>query len=311
MNKKYQQLLDDEVLGFIKHSASFLPENTASLPIAQRRAVYNRLCKHFHAGYPPGVEAQDDLIDAGAHRIPVRRYRSSGSTASAQIIYFHGGGFVIGDLNSHDDICAEFCDQTGYLVTSVDYRLAPEHIHPAAFNDALAAYRHQCESAGLPVILAGDSAGATLAAAVAHATRTDEVRPVAQVLIYPALGGDVQRGSYLEHAHAPMLTTEDMLFYYRAVSGGGEISHDPTFLPLMDADFSGLPPTVIFTADCDPLRDDGHDYQHKILQAGGQVEWTNERGLVHGYLRARHSVKRARESFSRIVGAMNCVECGD
>lgn len=304
IEEKYQQLLDPQVLSYIRQIESFLPPDAVMFSVEKQREVYNRLCRRFHAGYPPGVSTQDIMLDAGTHLIPLRFYQTANRPATAQIIYFHGGGFVIGGLDSHDDICAEFCDQTGFNVISVDYRLAPEYTHPAAFNDAMAAFRHQSEHSELPVILAGDSAGATLAAAVAHATRNHALQPVGQVLIYPALGGDVRSGSYIEHAQAPMLTSEDMLFYYQAVSGGEAISHDPTFLPLMDHDFSGLPPTFIITADCDPLRDDGRDYQQKIKQAGGQVEWINEKGLVHGYLRARHSVTLAGESFSRIVAAL-------
>ncbi len=307
MNKKYQQQLDQDVLAFVAKVEFFFPADTANFTIDKQREIYLGLCQHFHAGHPEGVSTTDSIIETAQQSIPIRQYQSSKQPARAQIIYYHGGGFVIGNLDSHDDVCAEFCDQTGFNVTSVDYRLAPENTHPAAFNDALAAYEHIAATTDLPIILSGDSAGATLAAAVAHATRQHVVKPAGQVLIYPALGGDITQGSYLEHADAPMLTTEDMVFYYEAISGDSRISHDPTFLPLMDTDYSGLPPTYIFTAQCDPLRDDGRDYQQKILAAGGWVEWVDEIGLVHGYLRARHSVELARDSFGRIVAALSAL----
>lgn len=307
MNKKYQQQLDQDVLAFIAKSESFFPADAANFSIERQREIYLDLCQHFHAGHPAGVSTTDSTIETPENSIPIRKYTTSTQQATAQILYFHGGGFVIGNLDSHDDVCAELCDQTGFNVTSVDYRLSPENTHPAAFNDVLAAYEHIAATTDLPIILAGDSAGATLAAVVAHATRQHNVKPVGQVLIYPALGGDITQGSYLEHADAPMLTTEDMAFYYQAASGSDEISCDPTFLPLMDTDYNGLPPTYIVTAQCDSLRDDGRDYQQRILAAGGQVEWVDEVGLVHGYLRARHSVKRARDSFARIVAALSAL----
>nr|CAA6802209.1 MAG: Lipase [uncultured Thiotrichaceae bacterium] len=302
-DQKYQQQLDQDVLAFIDKVESFMPADVASYTIEQQREVYLDLCRHFHAGHPEGVSTTDFMIETEECAVPIRNYKTTKRQATAHIIYYHGGGFVIGGLDSHDDVCAELCDQTGFNVTSVDYRLAPENTHPAAFNDALAAYEHVVAMADLPIILSGDSAGATLAAVVAHATRQHAIKPAGQVLIYPALGSDMTVGSYLEHAEAPMLTTEDMRFYYQAFSGGKETKDDPTFLPLMDTDYSGLPPAYIVTAGCDPLRDDGRDYQQRINAAGGQVEWVNEAGLVHGYLRARHSVKEARKSFGRIVAA--------
>lgn len=305
MNTKYQQQLDQEVLEFIAKVESFSPADIVSSSVERQREVYLGLCQHFHAGYPEGVSATDSVIETPEYALPVRHYQTSKQAAAAQIIYYHGGGFVIGNLDSHDDVCAEFCDQTGFKVTSVDYRLSPENTHPAAFNDALAAYEHIAATTDLPIILAGDSAGAALAAAVAHATRQHAVKPIGQVLIYPALGGDMTQGSYLEYADAPMLTTEDMVFYYRVLSGDADIKNDPTFLPLMDTDYSGLPPTVIITAQCDPLRDDGRDYQQRILAAGGRAEWVDEAGLVHGYLRARHSAERAGDSFGRIIKALS------
>ncbi|CAA6804581.1 MAG: Lipase [uncultured Thiotrichaceae bacterium] len=304
MNKKYQQQLGQDVLAYIKEVESVSPVDAVSLTVEKQREVYLELSRHFHAGHPEGISTIDSIIKAPEQSIPIRHYQSAKQPAKAHIIYYHGGGFVIGNLDSHDDVCAEFCDQTGFEVTAVDYRLSPENTHPAAFNDALAAFEHIAATTDLPIMLVGDSAGATLAAAVAHATRQHDVKPVGQVLIYPALGGDMTRGSYLEYADAPMLTTDDMVFYYQAISGGSEMSHDPTFLPLMDTDYSGLPLTYIFTAQCDPLRDDGRDYQQRILAAGGRVEWVDEMGLVHGYLRARHSVECARDSFGRMVAAL-------
>lgn len=303
-NEKYRQLLDQEILAFIEKTESFFPADAASFSIERQREIYGDLCQHFHADYPDEVSAADAMITTAGHSIPVRHYQTSGQATTAHILYYHGGGFVIGDLNSHDAICAELCGQTGFNVTSVDYRLAPENVHPAAFDDALAAYEYLLSTTELPIILCGDSAGATLAATVAYATRDHIVKPAGQVLIYPALGGDIAAGSYLEHAHAPMLSTEDMLFYYNAVSGGKDISNDPTYLPLLATDYTGLPPTVIITAQCDPLRDDGRDYQQRIQAAGGQAEWIDEAGLVHGYLRARHSSEVARDSFARIVEAL-------
>jgi hypothetical protein len=155
----------------------------------------------------------------------------------------------------------------------------------------------------------GDSAGGNLAAAVSHAARGHARAPVGQVLIYPMLGNARGGPSYREHAEAPMLTLRDLDFY-AAIRGAGPAG-DASLYPLADADFSGLPPTVAFTAECDPLSSDGQIYRDRIIAAGGKAWWYEEPGLVHGYLRARHAVGRARAGFSRIVGAVTALGRGD
>src|SRR5690606_8413257 len=120
--------------------------------------------------YPDGVTAETTAIAAGGHAMPVRTYLHARPDPAA-VAYYHGGGFILGGLESHDDICAELCGRTGFEVISVDYRLSPEHKHPAAFADALAAFHWTAGSGSSPVIVCGDSAGGNLVAAVSHVTR--------------------------------------------------------------------------------------------------------------------------------------------
>jgi acetyl esterase len=306
----YRALIDAETWAFIDRTNSYYPPDTADGTIEQQRAVYDRMCRAFFAGYPEGVGVETKAISAPGRDIPVRVYRAS-EDPPAVTLYFHGGGFVVGGLESHDDVCAELCARTGHEIVSVDYRLAPEHVHPAQFEDALAAFEWAAATYERPILLAGDSAGGNLAAAVSHAVRDRLCRPVGQVLIYPGLGGDQSKGSYVTHAEAPMLSVRDLDFYRQARTGGRSLSGDPTLSPLADADFSALPPTVIVTAECDPLSSDGEAYRDSILAAGGRALWHEEKGLVHGYLRARHSVARARQSFTRIVEALAALGRGE
>lgn len=290
----YQTLIDAPTWAFIARTNASYPENTATLTIAEQRAIYDRMCRLFHQGYPEGVTARDEAI-AG---VPCRIYPG----AAPVVVYLHGGGFVVGGLHSHDDICAEIRGRTGLTVVAVDYRLSPEHQHPAAFDDVCAVIR-KLGGEG-PVVLAGDSAGANLAAAASHAFRGQNGVILGQVLIYPGLGGDIDGGSYLTHAHAPMLTRDDVLFYKDIRHGGPAPLADATVNPLQDADFSLLPMTLAIAAECDPLADDAAAYARKVTAAGGRAHALTEPGLVHGYLRARSMVPRAAKSFDRIVTAI-------
>lgn len=299
----YQDVIDAETWAFIDRTLALYPEDAVTLDIAGQRRVYDQMSQAFRRPRPPGVETEDRQVGT----VPVRLYTAG--SPSHTVVYLHGGGFVVGGLDSHDDVCAEICAQTGYRVVAVDYRLAPEHQHPAAFDDAYAVCRWASEAFSDGVVLAGDSAGGALAASVAHAARGHLRGILGQVLIYPALGGDVDQGSYLEHAHAPMLSRDEVLFYMD-VRGPGRAPRDPTLAPLQDDDFHGLPPTVLISAGCDPIRDDCRDYCDRLTEAGVPVHWTDEPGLVHGYLRARNSVARAEASFERIVLAIEALGQG-
>ncbi|MGX5803928.1 alpha/beta hydrolase [Bradyrhizobium sp. Arg314] len=308
---KYADRLDAELWDYIDRVNSWYPPEIVAAPIAEQRAVYGRMCVAFHQGRPEGVTTSDGLVATATHAIPVRRYRMANRIAAAVVVYYHGGGFVLGDLDSHDDICAEICAGTGFEVVSADYRLAPEHVHPASFDDALAVFEWIAATSALPIILCGESAGGNLAAAVAHTMRHHSRHAVGQMLIYPGLGGDESRGSYIEHAEAPLLTVADIEFYRRVRSAPGQSADDPTFSPLRDHDFSDLPATIIVTAECDPLSCDGEAYRDRILAAGGRAWWREEPRLVHSFLRARPTVPRAAEAFARIVSDIARLGAGD
>ncbi|MBZ9760639.1 alpha/beta hydrolase [Mesorhizobium sp. CA8] len=307
----YKTLIDAETWAFIEKTSSYYPPDTIDYTIEEQRAVYDRMCREFFAGYPQGVTAETTAVAAPTNSISIRIYRNAAPNNAAMVLYLHGGGFILGGLDSHDDVCAELCARTGFDVVSLDYRLAPEHLHPAAFDDTMDAFEWAAETYDCAIVLCGDSAGGNLCAAVAHATRGHAKKPAGQVLIYPSLGGDHSRGSYVTHTEAPMLTVRDLDFYKHIRTGGVDRTGDITLYPLADADFANLPPTVVITAECDPLSSDGEAYRDRIVAAGGHATWFEEPGLVHGYLRARHMVGRARTSFTRIIEAVSALGRGD
>lgn len=295
--------LDPEMRAYVERIDSYYPPDAIDLDVAGQRAVYDRMCEAFSPSYPEGVTASDGSVPGTGGPIPIRKYRVEHRLPPAALVYYHGGGFVVGGLHSHDSVCAELCAASGLDVVSVDYRLAPEHVHPAHFEDALWAFR-AIAAEGLPVVVGGDSAGGNLAAAVALAERGRHRAPIGQLLIYPGLGGEkLGLRSYTEHARAIHLTARDVAYYKRIRAGGTPPDADPTFAPLATESFAGAAPCIVITADIDPLRDDGDEYVKRLQSAGVPAHWTNEPGLVHGYLRARTMSGRAKASFGRICGA--------
>lgn len=297
-------ITDPDVLAFIARTNAFYPPDAVALSINDQRIQYDRMCADFRRPRPAGLGVEGGGLQGPGGLIPIRRYWPK-NPGQARVVYFHGGGFVVGGLESHDDVCAEIADSCNLEVVSVDYRLCPEHPHPAAYDDALAAVDHLADR---PLIVVGDSAGGNLAAAVALA-RPKKVS--AQVLIYPGLGGEAKNLlSYTERANAPLLTTEDVQYYGRIRAGVADVSDDATFAPLRAQNFGNLPPCFISAAEHDPLRDDGEDYVTELCNAGVAAELVVEPELPHGHLRARSMSARAAEAFARVCQAIRKFERG-
>lgn len=297
----YRSRLDADILAFIDKTASCYPGRPNNANIADIRADYEQMCQDFNTPSPNGLFCQNSHIKTTAGFTAIRDYLPANRRAdNPLVIFFHGGGFVLGSLDSHDSICADLAFGAGLELVAVDYRLAPEHLYPAALEDCLEVIRHfQRTAPERALILAGDSAGAWLAASCLHHLRPQIAPIIGQLLIYPALGGDINANSYHEHAEAPLFTTQDMLFYAQCFFGAE--AADKITGPLCDTDFSGLVPTIIFGAEFDPLSDDGPHYAKQINDAGGQAHCFTEAGLVHGYLRGRQSAVGFARSFAKIT----------
>jgi acetyl esterase len=294
--------LDRDVIAFIDSYLEVSSLSTATT-VEQQRIDYEAIVEHFRYPYPPGLQTRDSEVDGRHGKIRLRHYHSEQGCNDALIMFLHGGGFILGSLDSHDDICAELCVNTGYSLVSVDYRLSPEHTHPTHLDDVEDAFKAMAHD---NTILIGVSAGGTLAAALCYRLKTSTQRPAGQVLVYPGLGGDCfDLDSYRDNAEAPLLSTRDIIFYRESRCASDKLPlKDPEFYPLVAEDFSRNPPTVAFSADVDPLRDDARLYVEKLQAAGVSSEWTNEQGLVHDYLRARHVSDTASAAFTRICNAI-------
>lgn len=215
--------------------------------------------------------------------VPVRTYRPADDTG-AIVVYLHGGGWVMGDIETHDPVCRRVANATGATVVSVDYRLAPEHPHPAALDDAEIVLRNvSARAAGRPIGLAGDSAGASVAAGLAvRAIRDGGLRVDAQLLFYPATDPTSSHASIAENGSGYFLTAADMAFFWESYLPGGAGATDQE-IALLDADVRGVAPAVVTTAEFDPLRDEGQAYADRVQRAGVAVRRVDGPGLIHGY----------------------------
>ncbi|MNV06261.1 Carboxylesterase NlhH [compost metagenome] len=279
--------LSEQLSAFVDKTLSF---NSTESSLSGLRQAYSEMCRAFTPPRPAGLY----VVDFELAGVAVRSYQppaSSSTEAVPCIVYLHGGGWVVGDLDSHDFICAELASTLGVLVIAVDYRLAPEHPFPAAFDDCLSVWR-ALRTGPFRIdpertLVAGDSAGGNLAAALCLALRdAGEPLPAAQVLIYPGLGGDQRLASRSECVDAPLLSSSDVDCYH-ALYLRGTAKPGAYAMPLLAADFSGLPPAWIAVAQFDPLRDDGVLYAERLNAAGVTASLYYGNGLIHGCLRAR------------------------
>jgi len=237
------------------------------------------------------VPATDLTIPGPDSRLRARHYRPAVAEAAPLLLFFHGGGFVVGDIESHDGLCRMICRDAGIHVLSVDYRLAPEHPAPAAVDDCVAAYRwargHAVELGADPsrIGVGGESAGGNLAALVALRSREEGVpQPALQVLLYPLLDLSAQTRSRTLFADGFFLSKlEQERFVDLYLDGTGLAAADARISPLKAADLSGLAPALVVTAGFDPLRDEGNEYATALRSAGVTVDHREFGALTHGF----------------------------
>ena len=271
----------------------------------------------------PELRVENHEIDGPAGTIPIRVYWPDEADNPPErppvTMYFHGGGFAVGDLDTHDGTARQHAVDAGTVVVSVDYRLAPEHPYPAAVDDVWAATRWVADNAerfgadGSRLAVAGDSAGGTLSAVVAQLARDVGGPAVAfQLLWYPSTMWDTSLPSFAENADAPVLDDAAIKAFTRWYAGHLDLTDPPPALaPGRAADLSGLPPAYIAVAGHDPLRDDGARYAELLTAAGVPVELHNAESLVHGYLGYAGVVPAATEATERGLRALRAALHGD
>ena len=273
-------------------------------PRAARAAMRSSV---FRAGNDPDCGTEDRAVPGPADDIAVRVYTPRGAASGLLpgLVFFHGGGFVIGDLETHDGLCRALCDASRCRVVSVDYRLAPEHPFPAAVEDAFAATAFVARNAAsfgidaTRLAVGGDSAGGTLAAVTTQLARqAGGPRLRFQLLIYPVaqMGSDTETASMRENAKGYFLERQSMDWFTRCYAPDPRHRSDPRLSPILCQDLTGLPPAYVVTACFDPLHDEGRDYAQALARAGVPVTYVDYPGMIHGFFSFRGRIAKAREA---------------
>jgi acetyl esterase len=286
-----------------------------TLPHAVGRQAVDKMSEDSEADPPQVGETVDGDFAGPGGKIRFRRYRPQGAAAGSlpTLIYYHGGGFVIGNIETHDSTCRRVANKSRCQVISIDYRLSPEHPFPAPIDDGVAAFRHIRDNAASfgadakRLAVGGDSAGGAIAAVVCQVLRdAGEQGPAFQMLIYPATDSSKQSASRVAFAEGYFLTKDLMEWFWKAYVPAGTDLADLRLSPLLAKDFKGLPPAFVLTAGYDPLRDEGRAYADRLIDAGIKTTYVNYPGTIHGFFSLTRFLSqglKANDEAAAVLGA--------
>ncbi|MGH3733317.1 MAG: alpha/beta hydrolase [Acidimicrobiales bacterium] len=272
-----------------------------SVSTEERRRAFRNEALALRGDIPAEVHTRNFELALDGRELPARLYIPEGSEGRALVVYFHGGSFVVGDLETHDWLCRRLAYDTNLRFLAVDYRLAPEHPFPAGLNDAVdtlryvAAHRADFASDQARLIAMGDSAGANLVTVASTLLRDEDLGLAAQVLIYPTLGPELVTESAHRFATGYLLNLDYLRYDYRQYLGEFGDHTDPRVTPLLSNDLARVAPAVVVVAECDPLRDEGIAYAGLLGHFDVPVEILEAEGMVHGFLEMGGVVPEALE----------------
>ena len=305
--------LESATAAILAHIAAEAGPELYDMAVTESREMY----REMQPDLPEIVvySVADTTIEGPAGPIPVRIYRPSAAPAPVHV-HFHGGGWVIGDLDTHDGVCRELANQSGCVVISVDYRLAPEHPFPAAFNDCVAAFEwavDQADALGIDprkIAVGGDSAGGGLAAVVAlnqrqaQAAAPATTSPCFQLLVYPVTDKRCVSPSHATNGQGYLLTTESMHYFRQHYVPNPADWLDWRVSPLLADNHADLPPALVLTAGYDPLRDEGRQYADALSKAGNRCQYVCFERQIHGFLPMNKAIQEANTALTLCAQAL-------
>jgi len=297
-------MIDPELEGFLRMWQSAWSDVPPNAAVTVRRAVLERVAGETRKPLPLGFESKVEMVAGGARPVRVRMFQPSEGPPNPALIFMHGGAWMVGSPETHEQLASAIMEHNRQTVISVDYALAPEHPFPAAVEDCQAVVRWVFANARAlnirqdAITIGGESAGANLAAAMTLSFRASPQRFRGQLLFYPPVDFSHSRPSFIENAAGPLLTTAGMIEAMQAYVPDPTDRLNPLATPLQAADHTGLPPAFVAVAEHDPLRDDGIAYAERLSAAGVPVLLHRGRGLIHGYLRALSYAGSARAALN-------------
>ncbi len=303
--------LDPQIAQFLAAMNSQPEPNYSQLSAAALRTGSDG--KRIPRNFIEDVHYVEDACIAGpGSDLPVRIYRPENAKPLPVLVFFHGGGFVIGSIDTHDNLCRALANHLPALVISVDYRLAPEHKYPAACDDAFAAVQWAAHNAGKwggdvsQLMVGGDSAGGNLAAVACQKAFAHGSPEIAhQILLYPVCDNDLTRDSYRQVGSGYLLETEMMQWFWNQYLITPDQGMDPGACPLKSKSLSGLPPATVVTGGFDPLRDEGQAYAQRLLADGVPTQHVHVPGAIHGFLSFIGMVELSNQTLDSVATAVS------
>ena len=278
--------------------------------VEQARSAHIEATPTLVGGAEEVAQVLERSAPGPAGDVPVRVYVPAGEQPVGLVVFMHGGGWMLGTLDSYDALCRALANASGAVVASVDYRLAPEHPFPAAVEDSWSALRWAHEHAADigadsgRLAVAGDSAGGNIATVLARRARDEGGPPLRfQLLVYPVIDAAMDTQSYIDAGHDYYLEREGMAWFWRHYLAGTDPA-TPDASPLEAGDLSGLPPAHVMTAEYDPLRDEGEAYAEALRAAGVAVTLRRHEGMTHGFFRWRADIDEAHSAMDEAAGAL-------
>ena len=301
--------LDPQAIAVIRYLAQLAQPSLDQVPASEARRLYRETRAALRPTAPALPVVGDLNAEGTAGSIPLRLYRPSNGVLPA-LIYFHGGGWVLGDLDTHDAVCRQIAAQAGVVVIAVDYRLAPEHPFPAAVDDCYGATAWISANAvalgvdNTRLAVGGDSAGGGLATVVTLMARSGGPSLKYQILVYPVTDLRAQTESYSKYADGYLLTRNMMRWFIAQYAPTQDDVRDWRASPLLAPSVDGVPPALVITAGLDPLRDEGEAYARRLEEAGVPVDYMCLGGMVHGFLTMGGKIDTANRTVSHIASAL-------
>lgn len=304
--------LDPQVKALLDSMAENPAPRLIDLPVADGREMYRAMATVLYLDGVAIGKVEDRTIEGPGGDLPLRIYTpvAAGGDALPVLVYFHGGGWVIGDLETHDALCRTLANEAGCKVVAVDYRLAPEHVFPAAVDDCYAALKWvEANGASIGVdatriAVAGDSAGGNLAAVISQLAKEEKGPKISfQLLIYPVTDTDIDSDSYHANESGYILERDGMIWFFDHYLADADRS-DPRISPLKAQSLVGLPMAYVVTAGFDPLRDEGRAYADALKAAGVATEHVNYDGMIHGFFNLQGVLDVSREAVKAAAKAL-------